>query len=65
LSAAHNYQDNLLRQVLPAGPKIGGVDKFQGQEAAVVIVSMTTSKGAARHGLSLQPKPLNVAISRV
>jgi uncharacterized protein len=43
--APYNMQVNLLKQRLPQGTKIGTVDKFQGQQAAVVIVSMTTSRG--------------------
>jgi superfamily I DNA and/or RNA helicase len=43
--APYNMQVNLLRQRLPQGTKIGTVDKFQGQQAAAVIVSMTTSRG--------------------
>jgi predicted RecB family nuclease len=43
--APYNMQVNLLRQVLPGGARIGTVDKFQGQEAEVVIVSMATSSG--------------------
>ncbi len=39
----YNMQVNLLKSVLPAGARVGTVDKFQGQEAAVVLVSMTTS----------------------
>jgi hypothetical protein len=35
----YNMQVNLLQQVLPAGARVGTADKFQGQEAAVVIVS--------------------------
>ena len=38
-----NMQVNLLRRVLPVGARVGTVDKFQGQEAPVVIVSMATS----------------------
>ena len=36
-------QVNHLKTVLPAGARVGTVDKVQGQEAAVVLVSMTTS----------------------
>ena len=43
--APYNVQVNLLRATLPAEARVGTVDKFQGQEAAVVIVSMTTSSG--------------------
>jgi len=40
--APYNDQVNRLIQLLP-GAKIGTVDRFQGQQAAVVIYSMTTS----------------------
>jgi uncharacterized protein len=36
----YNMQVNLLRTRLPAGAQVGTVDKFQGQEAAVVLISM-------------------------
>ena len=39
----YNMQVNLLKRMLPKGTRIGTVDKFQGQEAEVVIVSMATS----------------------
>jgi uncharacterized protein len=51
--APYNMQVNLLKERLPAGARVGTVDKFQGQEAPVAIVSMTTSRGdghrVARH----------------
>lgn len=65
--APYNMQVNLLRQVLPEGARVGTVDKFQGQEAEVVIVSMTTSSGEylPRFIEFLYSKNrLNVAISR-
>ena len=40
--APYNDQVNRLTERLP-GVKVGTVDRFQGQEAAVVIYSMTTS----------------------
>jgi hypothetical protein len=40
--APYNNQVNRLTDRLP-GAKVGTVDKFQGQEAAVVIYSMTAS----------------------
>lgn len=43
--APYNLQVRLLARTLPAGARVGTVDKFQGQEAAVVIVSMATSSG--------------------
>jgi predicted RecB family nuclease len=39
----YNAQVALLRQVLPTDVRAGTVDKFQGQEAPVVIYSMATS----------------------
>jgi predicted RecB family nuclease len=40
--APYNAQVSALAQRLPAGARIGTVDKFQGQEAPVVIYSMAT-----------------------
>ena len=37
--APYNAQVALLREALPEGSRIGTVDKFQGQEAAIVIFS--------------------------
>ncbi len=65
--APYNVQVNLLKQTLPAGARVGTVDKFQGQEAELVIVSMTTSSEAdlPRNIEFLYSKNrLNVAISR-
>lgn len=65
--APFNAQVNLLRRHLPPGARVGTVDKFQGQEAAVAIVSMATSHGAdAPRGTEFlfSPNRLNVAISR-
>jgi len=65
--APYNMQVNLLKRTLPNGSRIGTVDKFQGQEAEVVIVSMATSSGddLPRHIEFLYSKNrLNVAISR-
>lgn len=65
--APYNMQVNLLKKTLPNGARIGTVDKFQGQEAEVVIVSMATSSGdyLPRFIEFLYSKNrLNVAISR-
>lgn len=65
--APYNVQVNLLKRMLPEGARVGTVDKFQGQEAEVVIVSMTTSSEAdlPRHIEFLYSKNrLNVAVSR-
>jgi hypothetical protein len=56
-----------LKKTLPEGARVGTVDKFQGQEAEVVIVSMATSSGdyLPRFIEFLYSKNrLNVAISR-
>jgi superfamily I DNA and/or RNA helicase len=63
----YNMQVNLLKSVLPARARVGTVDKFQGQEAAVVLVSMTTSTAEdISRGLEFlySRNRLNVAISR-
>jgi uncharacterized protein len=65
--APYNAQVNLLRDRLPDGARIGTVDKFQGQEAEVVIVSLTTSSpdDLPRHvDFFYSKNRLNVAISR-
>ena len=65
--APYNMQVNLLEATLPDGARVGTVDKFQGQEAEVVIVSMATSSGEylPRFMEFLYSKNrLNVALSR-
>ncbi|MCX5847627.1 MAG: TM0106 family RecB-like putative nuclease [Deltaproteobacteria bacterium] len=65
--APYNMQVNLLKTLLPEGARVGTVDKFQGQEAEVVIISMATSSGdyLPRFIEFLYSKNrLNVAISR-
>lgn len=64
--APYNAQVRLLRRALPDF-RSGTVDKFQGQEAQVVIVSMATSAGVEpTRGLEFlfSPNRLNVALSR-
>jgi predicted RecB family nuclease len=63
----YNLQVLLLQKRLPSGVRVGTVDKFQGQEAAVVIYSMATSSGdTCRRGVDFlfSPNRLNVALSR-
>ena len=65
--APYNAQVRLLRRALPAGVRVGTVDKFQGQEAPVVILSMCASDAeSSPRGLAflLSPNRLNVAVSR-
>ncbi|OYW20171.1 MAG: hypothetical protein B7Z55_07675 [Planctomycetales bacterium 12-60-4] len=65
--APYNLQVRKLEDALPSGTRVGSVDKFQGQEAPVVIVSMCTSAGElGGRGLQfvLDQNRLNVAISR-
>jgi len=65
--APFNMQVRLLKKRLSAEAKVGSIDKFQGQEAHVVILSMCSStledspRGA---DFLLDPNRLNVAISR-
>lgn len=69
--AAYNAQVNLIKDVLEAvgyqEVRVGTVDRFQGQEAPVVIVSMgCSSPEDAPRGLEflLNRNRINVAISR-
>jgi uncharacterized protein len=63
----YNMQVNLLQAMLPAGARVGTVDKFQGQQAAVVILSMTASSAEdIPRGMEFlySRNRLNVAVSR-
>ncbi len=65
--APYNQQVNLLKRTLQKDAQVGTVDKFQGQEAQVVIMSMTTSSAEEmpRHMEFLFSKNrINVALSR-
>jgi superfamily I DNA and/or RNA helicase len=69
--APYNAQVQQIRHDLKTarldGVRVGTVDKFQGQEAAVVLVSMTaSSRDDVPRGMEflLSPNRLNVAISR-
>jgi uncharacterized protein len=64
--APYNLQVGVLKSAFP-NYRIGTVDKFQGQEAPIVIFSMTASSlDEVPRGLEflLNPNRLNVAISR-
>jgi uncharacterized protein len=63
----YNMQVHLLKDTLPSGVRIGTVDKFQGQAAAVVLISLASSSGEnIPRGLEFlfSRNRLNVAISR-
>ncbi len=63
----YNVQVNYLKSILPKDSKVGTIDKFQGQEAPIVIISMTTSdpENLSRHlEFFYSRNRLNVAISR-
>lgn len=65
--APFSAQVNALQSALPATIRVGTVDKFQGQEAAVALVSMTSSSGEdAPRGFDflLSRERINVALSR-
>jgi uncharacterized protein len=67
LVAPYNMQVRRIEQRIGPGARVGSVDRFQGQEAPVVVVSMCTSaledcpRGAE---FLLNRNRLNVAISR-
>ena len=65
--APYNMQVNLLRQTLPPEIAVGTVDKFKDQEAPVVILSITTSRGnEAPRGTAFlfNKNSFNVALGR-
>jgi uncharacterized protein len=65
--APYNAQVADLKAGLPEGARVGTVDKFQGQEAPIVIYSMTTSRPEdAPRGMEFlySPNRFNVATSR-
>jgi uncharacterized protein len=65
--APYNMQVRRLEKALPDGARIGSVDRFQGQEAPVVILSLCSSAGeSGNRGLAfiLDRNRLNVALSR-
>jgi len=62
--APYNAQVALLKRTLPDGVRVGTVDKFQGQEAPLVIYSLTSSTAEeAPRGMSFlfNPNRYNVA----
>ncbi|SLM49395.1 conserved protein of unknown function [Nitrospira japonica] len=65
--APYNAQVRALQDTLPAGARVGSVDKFQGQEAPVCILSLCSSYGEyGSRGLAfiLDRNRINVAVSR-
>lgn len=65
--APYNAQVNALRMRLPGGVRVGTVDRFQGQEAPVCLVSMTTSSGEELPrdiAFLFSLNRINVAVSR-
>jgi uncharacterized protein len=65
--APYNAQVRALQATLPDGARVGSVDKFQGQEAPVCILSLCCSFGEyGPRGLAfiLDRNRINVAVSR-
>jgi superfamily I DNA and/or RNA helicase len=65
--APYNLQVNALKAGLPSGARVGTVDKFQGQEAPVCLVSMTSSSAEEiPRGVDFlfSLNRINVAVSR-
>ncbi len=65
--APYNVHVSALKSRLPPGARVGTVDKFQGQEAPIVIYTMATSSAEdAPRGMEFlySPNRLNVATSR-
>lgn len=65
--APYNAQVNALRDALPDDIRVGTVDKFQGQEAPICLVSMTASSAEETpRGMEFlfSLNRMNVAVSR-
>lgn len=65
--APYNAQVNALSDALPDGIRVGTVDKFQGQESPVCLVSMTASSAEeTARGMEFlfSLNRINVAVSR-
>lgn len=65
--APYNAQVRALQAGLPEGARVGSVDKFQGQQAPVCILSLCSSYGeygSRGLGFILDRNRINVAISR-
>jgi len=65
--APYNAQVNAMRSALPPRVRVGTVDRFQGQEAPVCLVSMTTSSGEELPrdiAFLFSLNRINVAVSR-
>jgi uncharacterized protein len=65
--APYNAQVRALQAALPAGARVGSVDRFQGQQAPVCVLSLCSSYGEyGSRGLAfiLDRNRINVAISR-
>jgi superfamily I DNA and/or RNA helicase len=63
----YNMQVDTLVEELPAGARVGTVDRFQGQEAALTLLSMAASDSeSAPRGMEFlySRNRMNVAISR-
>ena len=66
LVAPYNLQVRKLQEALGDEARVGSVDKFQGQEAPVVILSMCASDSTGGRGIDFlfNKNRLNVAVSR-
>ena len=65
--APYNAQVNFLKELLPEDARVGTIDLFQGQEAQLVLISMTTSgKDDLPRNIEFlfSKNRLNVAITR-
>jgi len=65
--APYNAQVHLLAERLPVGARVGTVDKFQGQQAPAVLVSLSASSAEdVSRGMEFlySRNRLNVAVSR-
>ena len=64
LITPYKEQQRVLAKTLGSGNIIGTVDSFQGQERDIIILDLVRANPQHEVGFTLQPKRLNVALSR-
>ena len=64
LITPYKEQQRVLAKTLGRGNIIGTVDSFQGQERDIIILDLVRANPHHEVGFTLQPKRLNVALSR-
>jgi hypothetical protein len=62
--APYQNQCGVLRRLLPRDVFVGTIDSFQGQERAIIILSLVRNNSVNAHGFWSEERRLNVALTR-